>query len=484
MISLTVTEMEKVRGRPKTGHPILMVLDEFAGLKRMEVIETAAAQIAGYGVKLFFVLQSLEQLKAVYKDNWETFLANSGLKVFFNLEDNFSRDYVSKLIGETEVIREVRSETDSTGRSESHSVSSSTAISESDGTNSSVSSGTSGGKNWSRTKGKTNNYGRSWTPVSILFGAGQMKGNLQRNNSRSFSDSVSTGGSKGWNEGRSDGVSHGTSRSQTEGTSETTGTSESRTEGSSETIQKRALVTPDEIGQLFARIDDRAHGAYPGLALVVISGAPPVALRRVNYYEDFQFMGLFEPNPDYPQSTGPKELTVGADGMLRWRWYFENKLLKLGPWAIAQGRTVEGGFAAAPLLTSVDVAAGNLRAPRGGMISAVTSPASFGSPLFSIRYYEDGAALIDPFAEVAAYHENYKQEMIAKREKLKSSSGVPAFIALAFMIVAGAGGATVGAGAVVIGLIGVAVCLWLVFRKMKEFVALDNIVKFLEGVGK
>jgi type IV secretory pathway TraG/TraD family ATPase VirD4 len=484
MISLTVTEMEKVRGRPATGHPILMVLDEFAGLKRMEVIETAAAQIAGYGVKLFFVLQSLEQLKAVYKDNWETFLANSGLKLFFNLEDNFSRDYVSKLIGETEVIREVRSETDSTGRSESQSRSSSTAISESEGSNSSTSSGTSGGTNWSRTKGKTKNYGQSWTPVKIFFGAGVMKGNLQRNNSRSFSDSLSTGGSKGWSEGRSDGVSHGTSRSQTEGTSETTGTSESRSEGTSETIQKRALVTPDEIGQLFARIDDRGQPAYPGLALVVIAGAPPVALRRVNYYEDFQFMGLFDPNPDYPQSTGPKELTVGADGMLRWRWYFENKLLKLGPWEIAQGLTVEGGFAAAPLLTSADVAFGNLRAPRAGMISAVTSPAAFGSPLFSLRYYEDGAALIDPFAEVAAYHENYKKEMIAKREKLKSSSAIPAFAALAFMIVAGAGGSLVGAGAVVIGLIGVAVCLWLVFRKMKEFVALDNIVKFLEGVGK
>ena len=97
MISLTVTEMEKVRGRPATGYPILMMLDEFAGLKRMEVVENAVAQIAGYGVKMFFVLQSLEQLKAIYKDNWETFLANSGLKVFFNLEDNFSRDYVSKL---------------------------------------------------------------------------------------------------------------------------------------------------------------------------------------------------------------------------------------------------------------------------------------------------------------------------------------------------------------------------------------------------
>jgi len=484
MISLTVTEMEKVRGRPATGHPILMVLDEFAGLKRMEVIETAAAQIAGYGVKLFFVLQSLEQLKAVYKDNWETFLANSGLKVFFNLEDNFSRDYVSKLIGETEVIREVRSETDSTGRSESQSRSSSTAISENEGTNSSVSSGTSGGSNWSRTKGKTYTDGRSWTPVSIFFGAGRMKGNLQKNDSRSWSDSLSTGGSKGWNEGRSDGVSHGTSRSQTEGTSETAGTSESRSEGSSETIQKRALVTPDEIGQLFARIDDREMPAYPGLALVVISGAPPVALRRVNYYEDFQFVGLFDPNPDYPQSTGPKELTVGVDGMLRWRWYFENNILKLGPWAIAQGHTVTAGDVAAPFLISTGAAAGNLRVPRGGMISAVAAPVSPGAALFSLRYYEDGAALLDPFAEVAAYHENFRKIMEAKREKLKSSSGVPAFAALAFMIVAGAGGSLVGAGAVVIGLIGVAVCLWLVFRKMKELSGVLQALKVLESVGK
>ena len=472
--------MEKVRGRPKTGHPILMVLDEFAGLKRMEVIETAAAQIAGYGVKLFFVLLSLEQLKATYKDNWETFLANSGLKLFFNLEDNFSRDYVSKLIGETEVIREVRSETDSTGRSESHGVSSSTGTSENEGTNSSTSSGTSGGTNWSRTKGKTKNYGQSWTPVKIFFGAGVMKGNLQRNNSRSFSDSLSTGGSKGWNQGRSDGESHGTSQSQTEGTSETTGTSESRSKGSSETIQKRALVTPDEIGQLFARVDDRAAPAYPGLALVVISGAPPAA-RRVNYYEDFQFVGLFDPNPDYPQSTGPKELTVGADGMLRWRWYFENKLFKLGPWAIAQGRTVEGGFAAAPLLTSADVAAGNLRAPRAGMISAVTSPAALGSPLFSLRYYEDGAALLDPFAEIAAYHDNYIKSCVEERAAMLKITVRLTKISFGFIFLT-AMGAVFGAWAVVTGLLGLAVLGTIIFKKIKEMADTDKGLKFLRSI--
>ena len=122
--------------------------------------------------------------------------------------------------------------------------------------------------------------------------------------------SQSTGRSITQNKGESHGTSESTSRSRTDGTSETEGTtygtSQSRTAGMSETIQKRALITPDEIGQVFARIDDRGHQAYPGLALVVISGARPVAVRRVNYYEDFQFLGLFDPHPDHPY-TGPKD---------------------------------------------------------------------------------------------------------------------------------------------------------------------------------
>ena len=449
MISLTVTEMEKVRGRPKTGHPILMVLDEFAGLKRMEVIETAAAQIAGYGVKLFFVLQSLEQLKATYKDNWETFLANSGLKLFFNLEDNFSRDYVSKLIGETEVVREVRSASDSTSesestsrsvsRSESRGTSTSSGTSENEGTNSSVSSGTSGGTNWSRTKGKTYNDGRSWTPVSILFGSGRMKGNLQKNESRSWSDSLSTGGSKGWNEGRSDGVSHGTSRSQTDGTSETSGisetegttsgTSQSRTEGSSETIQKRALVTPDEIGQLFARVDDREAPAYPGLALVVISGAPPVALRRVNYYEDFQFVGLFDPNPDYPFS-GPKELCVeGRELGLSWTDYG----LSISAWSVKQGQLAAAGAEAATVAAFNGLKAAVIRVPRAGMIGPV--PGDLQARLFSVAYFGDGDA-IDPFAEVREFCKTVKGRVADKRKILTDKRNAARGAILVFAVLA------------------------------------------------
>ena len=61
---------------------------------------------------------------------------------------------------------------------------------ENEGTNSSVSSGLSGGSNWSRTKGKTYNDGRSWTPTSLFLVPGFGKANLQKNDSRSWSDSL------------------------------------------------------------------------------------------------------------------------------------------------------------------------------------------------------------------------------------------------------------------------------------------------------
>ena len=398
MIALTVTEMEKVRGKPAAGHPVLLVLDEFAGLKRMEVIEHAVAQIAGYGVKLFFVLQSLEQIKGAYKENWETFLANSGLKVFFNLEDNFSRDYVSKLIGETEVIREVRSGSDSLSESEgvSHSTSesrsesasrstsrsqsesagrsSSSGTSESEGTNSSRSSGRSWGINDSESKSWANSWGKSWTPGG--FWGRTLSGG---SDSRTVTQSESRGKSKGWNEGKSEGVSHGTSRSLTDGTSQThgagssenegttwgtstsetegttRGSSQSRTSGASETIHKRALVTPDEIGQIFARVDDRGRAAYPGLALVVISGARPVALRRVNYFEDYQFAGLFDPHPDHPfVKIEPPKLSLRKENNLDLLVYQEKlRLLTGDPGQLHQhgkaGQRVEKGERVATL---------------------------------------------------------------------------------------------------------------------------------------
>lgn len=121
MTTLVVTEMERVEMQPASGHQVLMLLDEFPALKRMRVIENAAAQIAGFGVKLVFVTQTLSQLKDLYKDNWETMVANAGIKVFFCNDDNFTRDYISKSIGDREIVRNVGSVSESAGSSQSFS---------------------------------------------------------------------------------------------------------------------------------------------------------------------------------------------------------------------------------------------------------------------------------------------------------------------------------------------------------------------------
>ena len=143
-------------------------------------------------------------------------------------------------------------------------------------------------------------------------------------------------------------------------------------------------------GSLFARIDDRAQPAYPGLALVVISGARPVALRRVNYYEDFQFMGLFDPHPDYPYMA-PKELTVEGGTLAVLLRPFG---LRIANWSIGAGQSAAAGAEAALIVASNDKPAASLRVPRSGLITEVRAITGDEIPpvnLFSLLYYDNGA---------------------------------------------------------------------------------------------
>ena len=401
MIALTVTEMEIVRGQPASGFPVLMMLDEFAGLKRMEIIENAVAQIAGYGVKLFFVLQSLEQLKAVYKDNWETFLSNSGLKIFFSLDDHFSRDYVSKLVGDTELVREVRSGSESESESESRSHSTGTSASRtssvSEGTNQSTSDSKSRGTNnsFTRTKGRTR--GESWTEHGIFHLRRDLGYSRGWNRSKSWTEGTSQGSSQAQSAGTSHGtsMSNGSTTSETDGT--TMGTSRSRTMGTSETIHRRRLVSPDEIGHLFARVDDPEEVAYPGLALIVISGARTIALRRVNYYEDLEFIGRFEPHPDHSLTVAVKELSFNGKALEPLTEFFKGEgfSVVVRDWLVKERQLVSAGapVAGLGLATTKNVMA-TITAPRDGLIMALPGKASKDGiapgPLFSLRYFDNG----------------------------------------------------------------------------------------------
>jgi type IV secretory pathway TraG/TraD family ATPase VirD4 len=268
MITLAMTEMEATKGQPATGHRVLMCLDEFAGLKRMEVIENAVAQIAGYGVKLFFVLQSLEQLKATYKDNWETFLSNAGLKIFFGIDDHFTREYVSKFIGETELLRELRTSTNTVNQQTTQST------------------GSSSSSSWNQQESTGVSFSDNWKamPFFLRNTAGLLAA-VTGKRQASRSDNTNTA--------KSDGGSDGTQN--TEATASGTATAD----GKNESLHKRPLITPDEIGQHFNRIDDIATQCYPGLGLVLMTGAAPGVVQRSTYFEDPHFARKFGSHPDH-----------------------------------------------------------------------------------------------------------------------------------------------------------------------------------------
>ncbi len=79
--------------------PLLMVLDEFPVLGYMRTIEAAAGQIAGFGVKLWTIVQDVTQLQRLYRESWQTFIGNSGVVTAFANSDGETLSYLCGQLG-------------------------------------------------------------------------------------------------------------------------------------------------------------------------------------------------------------------------------------------------------------------------------------------------------------------------------------------------------------------------------------------------
>lgn len=102
-VNLALQSMEDTGELKPDQERVLFVLDEFAQLGKLSQIESASGQIASFGVKLWTILQDLGQLKAIYGDKWETFIANAGLLQFFGNNDLTTLEWISKRCGKTSI---------------------------------------------------------------------------------------------------------------------------------------------------------------------------------------------------------------------------------------------------------------------------------------------------------------------------------------------------------------------------------------------
>ena len=105
--ALTVHEDRDAAGRPKR-HRLLMVMDEFPLLGRVSFFEKSLRLLSGFGVKVMFVAQSLNDIVETYGVN-NTILDNCAVYTAFSALDPLTQDKVSRLTGSVTETRTSRS---------------------------------------------------------------------------------------------------------------------------------------------------------------------------------------------------------------------------------------------------------------------------------------------------------------------------------------------------------------------------------------
>jgi type IV secretion system protein VirD4 len=96
-------ELESNRRR----HRLLLMLDEFPALGRLDFFESALAFMAGYGLKSFLIAQSLNQIEKAYGPN-NSILDNCHVRVSFATNDERTARRVSDALGTATEIRDSR----------------------------------------------------------------------------------------------------------------------------------------------------------------------------------------------------------------------------------------------------------------------------------------------------------------------------------------------------------------------------------------
>jgi type IV secretion system protein VirD4 len=99
-IGRRLTESMGVGGNPAYRHRLLLLLDEFPSLGKLEFFETALAFIAGYGIKALLIAQSLNQLEKAYGPS-NSILDNCHVRLTYAANDDKTAKRISDLLGQS-----------------------------------------------------------------------------------------------------------------------------------------------------------------------------------------------------------------------------------------------------------------------------------------------------------------------------------------------------------------------------------------------
>jgi len=106
-IGRRLTEKLDGVGRPSRDRQLLLMLDEFPALGRLDFFETSLAFMAGYGVRAVLIAQSLNQIEKAYGEH-NSILDNCHVRVAFATNDERTAKRISDALGTATEQRAMR----------------------------------------------------------------------------------------------------------------------------------------------------------------------------------------------------------------------------------------------------------------------------------------------------------------------------------------------------------------------------------------
>lgn len=228
-----------IREQPRK--PMLFMLDEIAQLGTLQYLPKLLSIYAGMGVVVWTIWQSLAQIKSLYDKDAETITGNCSIQQYFGVNDTETAELICKMAGKTTIFEESYSKTE--------------------GVNSSTSS--------------TESWGTSYG-----HGTSSSHGSNSGNSYQGFNYSASTGTSSSTGESESYNDSYNFSRAISKGESYS----------NSVTMAKKTadLITPAEVMQ--------AKSIGVQFLFYMERCKYPILCGKIAYYEDKEFVGLFDEN--------------------------------------------------------------------------------------------------------------------------------------------------------------------------------------------
>lgn len=106
LLNLVIRRLTERLAPTENKHRLLLLIDEFPALGRMDIFESALAYIAGYGLKALLIIQSNNQLKKTYGPQ-NSIIDNCHIRTVYTPNDKETAKDISDMLGKkTEVYQQ------------------------------------------------------------------------------------------------------------------------------------------------------------------------------------------------------------------------------------------------------------------------------------------------------------------------------------------------------------------------------------------